>query len=768
MAATTPSIRLNYGVGKTPPNLPASFQLSPWYDDPIGDCPKRLDITQSGCYLDGQPIPVVGGSTAVANDPFLKTWINNTPNSDDDDNDEELALSFFSPSQPVGPYSWATFEFEEDRSTVIGILAHTDKSGTRLCYVNGTHNTSAGSLPSAPVPALASQNADQNELLTLTFPGLSQATCDVMNDDFSWAMDEQWRSKLMSKTRPDISSGLPATVAADRLTFLDTNAEWFNTVFGPPSLGMQLYEESLPGAKNHVKLQYSLTDQQVDAIVSFLHGPIGSMAQLQKEHLMAARTAHFTQQPRLLLYPTSGPQLLNLLEQANGDQPSVVTFLCQATAVSSFRNPALQLSKRYASLLGAFDLTGALEQQFREDIVAAALLQNVDTVDYTDQAELSAALTDVVDYIQTSPSNSDIFKDVKTALSEVKSVAGLVDKFTKCINDAAKAVKQAGQAKGLQIAIAASDEFNMQVSGYKLGVSTFYALQFGYSTYMSARAYMNWADLTPAQRAQYVINTVDSLDKAVDLTVTITKGVNAITSGQADISAALQSLKRNIAVAFDNSRLTKNVLTESKGFDAKFVSKAIKWVNDYVYQDFDEAAKTASKATSTLDAITKSKIFGAVGDANSVVKEFLGPITSAAAVASDLYSLVSAIKSGAGAVQIVGDALQLTVDTALLVCAVIDAVVDVLAVTVVGLVLVAISIIVTAIIAIIGKILGKKPPLSPPDDYMQNVVFPFAAQVPGAGSNQKQIQQAAGQAVFAVVFRGKTLAAPASGAAATA
>ena len=112
MAATTPSIRLNYGVGKTPPNLPASFQLSPWYDDPIGDCPKRLDITQSGCYLDGQPIPVVGGSTAVANDPFLKTWINNTPNSDDDDNDEELALSFFSPSQPVGPYSWATFEFE--------------------------------------------------------------------------------------------------------------------------------------------------------------------------------------------------------------------------------------------------------------------------------------------------------------------------------------------------------------------------------------------------------------------------------------------------------------------------------------------------------------------------------------------------------------------------------------------------------------------------------------------------------------------------------
>jgi hypothetical protein len=51
---------------------------------------------------------------------------------------------------------------------------------------------------------------------------------------------------------------------------------------------------------------------------------------------------------------------------------------------------------------------------------------------------------------------------------------------------------------------------------------------------------------------------------------------------------------------------------------------------------------------------------------------------------------------------------------------------------------------------------------------MQNMVFPFAAQVPGAGSNQKQIQQAATQAVFAAVFRGKTLAAPAAGSAATA
>jgi hypothetical protein len=717
MPANATAVRMNYGSQKTPPPLPCSYELSSWYPDPGLLAPAKLDITATGSYINGKPITKLGFSELF--DPFLNTWIKDSANSQDNQSDE-LALSWYNPAAPAGPFEWGTIEFGEDRSTLIGIAGRKDAHGNeQVCYFTGLKAAKATPPPAPPLlsvqAAPPAPPANLNEMITLTFPGLTQAACNALGDDFAWAMDQQWRSKLVAKDRPTIAAGLPQNFAQQRLQFLDAHAEWFNTTFGPASLGTQLYQDSLPNATNPVKLSKTLTSAQASQITTFLNGPLGNMAQTQQEHLLAARTAHFAQNSRLQLYINEAPAFLAKLNAVNGMQPSIVTFLGLMTQSPQFQSAGLKLTNRYAGLLGALDETGALEQDLRTTVIAVQLQHCSEQVAFSDEVDLTGALTDVLQQLlnDSSQQGTPVLMEIKTAVATVGSSAGLASQLAAQIYKAAKGAPSDG-GRILRIAATTTDAFNAKFPAAKITTRTVAGLCLGYAVYMSVRMYTTWAQLSAADRAELIFTTFTQAISGISVVSDIGKaGYTLATKTPAEILADVKALNAAVDTTLDPATL-KGKLNK---LDPKLYEKA----NTFLSTLLKPGEGVEGKLTWVAEFVPQGL---------EIIGKVLGPVTAAAALAQSVYQLFGDIKSGAGVTKIALDSVNVAVDTALLVCAAIDLVVDVFAVTVIGIVLVALAIVVTAVVALIAWILGRRKPESPPDDYMEHVVYPFLALIP--------------------------------------
>jgi len=135
----------------------------------------------------------------------------------------------------------------EDRKHLLGIVGSRDQTGTvTLAFVKDDLTPEKPALIAAPGGNIPAPALDIHELLTMEFPGLADATCDAMGDNFNWVLDEPWQSKLAGKTRfePTVpgSPGAPLTNTLDleRIQVLDAAAEWYTVSFGLAVLGDQL------------------------------------------------------------------------------------------------------------------------------------------------------------------------------------------------------------------------------------------------------------------------------------------------------------------------------------------------------------------------------------------------------------------------------------------------------------------------------------------------------------------------------------------------
>lgn len=713
MAATATTTRLNYGVNKKAPKLPITYQLSPWSEDPSAPTPKQLDIAEHGCYLDGLPIP--GGRQ------FIDTWIKDKPNQSGDSGDEELALSYYSPSNAVGQFLWATFEFEEDRSAVIGIACANVHGQKQLCYVTGTPMAKA-TPPNTKIPATKNETPEPEEMFTLTFPSLTKVTGDTMTEDLSWVMDEHWRAPLVTKKRPDISAKIPAPLAAERLAFLDANAEWFNAVYGPATLGLHFDQTS--------KVTHKLSAVQLATLGNFVRGPMGNMQQNQQDHAMAARVAHYKQNPRLLNYAGSGRAFLDLLQQSNGPVPSAVTFLAETAGNTETKACAMRLINRYACVLTALDGTHALELELRKDVICASLLHPPNDLNF-DQAEMEKAFADTLVLVHKN-SATPLFGAAQTLfnneLSNAQNAVALGHQLAAFIFRELTRYKegtlnsgraQSGIGKWVDISNTASAAYDEKFPTQKVGISVFYGLCMAYSTYVYVCMYMNWAHMSDEERANLIGNTFVQVCQAADLIKTACETAKLAGKVPQQLDKAIGNVIGSVGV-----RKMLGIILER--VDPKVYLKAVFWMSDTA----EKAGETAEKAVAKVAEIAKA--IGQGAEAVGKLISCLGPLTAAVSLAISFATLIEDIASGSGIAQIVLDGLNMVVDAAMVVMAIVDIAIEAAAVTVIGIIFVAIALALTAVIAIVSLLLQLIQPESPQDEYMQHVVRPFLAMLPQA------------------------------------
>jgi hypothetical protein len=420
-------------------------------------------------------------------------------------------------------------------------------------------------------PALNAPSAapDIHELLTLEFPGLSDATCDAMGDNFNWALDQQWRSKLVAKDRFEpalpASSGSASTVIdAERIQLLDAAAEWYNAIFGPAVLGGQLWSEAQPGASNKqpLKLTKRLTGDQAARLDNYRKNVLVKSATFQHQNAMATAAAHFTVQPRLALYQGKARDFYNLLNETTDDRPSIVQFIADAAGDPGVQDAAMRLSARYAGVLAALDPSGELDQEFRLDLVAAQMAMMTLNCKFNDADDMANVLSLALLQLQQTPTGNEVLTDLKFA----GSIAGQIPNLAKAIAAefaktappaASKPLTGAGIIQTAFMARLNTIKTNLlQVPAFKVSADAaptlLLAASFGYGIYQSICAMMNVKNLKPEQAAYTIASTIQSVFQSVKKGGDIFKGALELIKGglSAEEKAAYQAaLKASMLVS---------------------------------------------------------------------------------------------------------------------------------------------------------------------------------------------------------------------------
>jgi hypothetical protein len=189
-----------------------------------------------------------------------------------------------------------------------------------------------------------------------------------------------------------------------------------------------------------------------------------------------------------------------------------------------------------------------------------------------------------------------------------------------------------------------------------------------------------------------------------------------------------KQLTKAIVWAFDKSGANKMVSATMKRIDSEVFKKALGWMKT-------TAEKGASAVKDALEAAKASEAGKAVmrgAECLSTAIDCLGPLTAALSFAISISTLIADIASGSGVAQAVLDSLNIVVDAAMVVMAIVDIAIEAAAVTVIGIVFVCVALAITAVIAIVSLILQLIQPESPQDEYMHGVVRPFLAMLPQA------------------------------------
>jgi len=735
-ARVIPPLRLLFGEGFVPPGLPCSFAFAPFYGPGAHNGPVKLEVMPAGGWLDGS---FVAESILNYQHSFLHNWTENpTGLANDQSADEQFgggqpSLSWYSGNRAANAFG--TIQPTEDRKQLLGIIGSRDSTGgVSLAFVKGKLTAEKPALLTAPGIAIPPGPLAVYELLAMEFPGLSDATCDAMGDNFNWALDEQWRSKLVGKNRfgqimPGASSGPAAqAIDAERVQLLDAAAEWYNVAFGPAVLGGQLWAEAQPGPANKKPLNFTkrLTGDQPERLDNYRKNILVKSAAFQHQNAMAAAAAHFSVQPRLALYLGKASDFYNLLTACTGDRPSIVQFIADAAADPDLQDAALRLSGGYAGILGALDRSGELEQEFRLDLVAAQMAMMTFNCKFDNADDIAEVLTAGLMQLQQTAAGNEVLTELKFA----GSMAGQIPALAKAIaGEFAKTAPPSGSKPltGTSVVQAAfmarlnTVKTNLlKVPGVQISADAaptlVLAASFGYGIYQSICAMMNVKNLRPEQAANTIASTVQAVFQGIKKGGDAYNGMIALIKGglsEAEKAAYEAALKASMLVS--RSELGEVVKDGLKlvGTSENIFLKAGSW--------FESVAKLGGRFDG--EGLTMNLLF----DGAEIIGKVLGPLVAAAALAQAVVSLVRAIVSGGSGLQIGEDAFNTAAAAACLILAVLALSASCGPVLIVGIV---IAVVVAIVDFILSLFMRKRKPESPPDDYMEHVVIPFASALP--------------------------------------
>ncbi|MGA2409295.1 MAG: hypothetical protein ABSG46_02765 [Candidatus Binataceae bacterium] len=731
---TIPPLRLLFGEGFVPPGLPCSFALAPFYGPGADNGPAKLEVMPTGGWLDGSFVPE---SILNYQQSFLQNWtdnpsyLSNQQSADEQFGGGQLSLSWYSGNRSANAFG--TIQPTEDRKKLLGIAGSRDQTGAvTLAFTKGTLSAEKPALAIAPVATVPLSAPDIHELLTLEFPGLSDATCDAMGDQFNWALDEQWRSKLVAKTRfePLMPSASPSSkvIDGDRVQMLDDAAEWYNVTFGPAVLGGQLWSEAQPGPNNKKPLNLTkrLTGNQPELLDNYRKNILVKSGVFQHQNALATGSAHFTVQPRLALYLGKAQDFYNLLTANTEDRPSIVQFIADASADPDFQDAALRLSGRYAGLLGALDRTGELEQEFRLDLVAAQMAMMTFNCKFDNANDIAEVLTLGLQQLQQTPAGNEILLGLELGGTIAGKIPGLAQAIAKELANTAPPpgpkppVASSALQKAFMARLNTVKTNLLKVPGVQLGADAaptlLLAASFGYSIYQSICAMMNVKNLTPAQAASTIANTVQSVFQGIKKSGDIYKGALALIKGglsDAEKAAYEAALKASMLVSKSELGAVVKDGLKLAGTSENIFLKAGSW--------FESVVKLGGRFDG--EGMTMDLFF----DGADLIGKALGPLVAAAALAQAVVSLVRAIIGGASSIQIGEDAFNTAAAAACLILAVLALSASCGPALIVGIV---IAVVVAIVDFILSLFMRRRKPESPPDDYMEHVVIPFVGALP--------------------------------------
>lgn len=535
----------------------------------------------------------------------------------------------------------------------------------------------------------ADDDLSLTELMTLIpDDGITQMSQDMLVENMKWAMGQDstetgWLSMVFGEVPPQITP--------DRQQLVTQSLTWYQQSFSKAYLGWAITNYSGTGAPST-----NLDAAQQLTLKDYLQTGMAQSSDFNTQQNGIYLQAYVATQPRLADYIADATtdwatQLYDAVTT-----PEQIILAMNRIFGAAGSPGAMSTVNNFATMLNALQPSGALATQYMQNFQASSMIGNVHQLTVTSQTTfaewLPEWLQEFLNYVATNQNVPDsaqlAAQQLQTFIQQnngsLTQAAGVLAGFVMDANG----VTILGKASNAAVAFA---EAYPSLTG--LGNMFFFA-SWCTGTVMLGEAFMNWGNLTTAQRVETV-------------TASVALGMQALASAP----GFLQGLKAMGLKGW-------NQLTEfCAGPDA-----ASYWQQLQINGDDPLLGGAQAAADALVDGDA-----GALATLCAGAKTLLGPIS---VIASGVFAVFSAIKfandlkSGAPTMQTAFDGVMMATQIASTVCLTIG--------LAIGSVVFAFAAAVFGIIGVVVAIVEmfELKPVSPLQEFMNDTVIPFVNGLP--------------------------------------
>jgi hypothetical protein len=438
----------------------------------------------------------------------------------------------FGPTWPIDgqiEFSWDGNSFS---GTQIKLYDESTIDGrSKITYIwNGTISTSITSiLTKTPEsdPQLKLTDLSLYELISL-IPD-SDTVADMSNtmliENMKWAiggMNNDWLADFFGEIRPYLSQ--------DRQNLINKDLDFYQNKFAMGYLGWGIGQMTGAGAPSE-----PLTQPEMLKLKYYMQNGLAKEKAYTTQTIGISSDAYLAVAPGVNDYIADGGDKWAKQVNAMITSPQKVNLM----AMELVQDPtkATQQMKRYASLLSVLKPDSQYAQQYLQHMVSAGLFTYTDQMPLTDMQTLPVWLTDFINQFISKYINStggdgwetismqSLAQDMQDTIKEIGTTIDLANRFAAVISSIMSNINRMESFMDDSVVQRMASKFiadNPKLAKIaKWGVSAlgafFKLASLGFAVFSITVGFTNWKNITDAQRADVVLQTLQLVEPVIRL-----------------------------------------------------------------------------------------------------------------------------------------------------------------------------------------------------------------------------------------------------------
>jgi hypothetical protein len=493
----------------------------------------------------------------------------------------------------------------------------------------------------------------------------------------------------------------PPVLDPTRQALVQKNIGWYQSDFGKSYLGWSFANYAGPNAPS-VQLN---SDQKLQ-LKYFLQTGMAKEPDFSTQQNGVYLQAFVAAKPRIQAYISDGgekwaQQLYNVITS-----PAQLILMVNRIWGAAGQPGTLTPANNFATLLSALQGTsGPLAGQYMHAVMAAALSNGAHQTTWTDKDTVMEWLPDFLQTLLTQIAQSGTVPDEAKLLAQ--QVAELQQQMGGSLSAVAEEIANfvinANGANILQKTQNAQSAFLQKFPKFGAIANGMFFMAWCGGIYMVVKAFQNWKNLTPEDKAKAILSTVQLGLSAIDVVPTMLSGIKKM---GLDGWNKFQEWR-------SGSGANENVQNINEAGDIG---------EDWVKVGADETTPLFDTATNTVKA--EGTLWESIFEGAGKVVAVIGVAVSAAFAVLSTIDFVEDIESGQPISKTVVDGVMAAANIGMTVCLVLDMVVA----TTVFAMAAAVFAVIGIIVAIVAMFVIK--PKNPLDEFMDSTIIPFVKGLP--------------------------------------